>query len=361
MSKIDEFFLLEVVNKIVTIKEKGGRSVEIRELIDDFINSQRKSLKDRSLRNYESRLNVFEMFVNKRTIHIGVKAFLTGFNHENMRELMIDYKQNNNIEYEKTMQLYVSIVMSFFNYLLGEHIIENPNLGTVANKELFIAETNKYIKEMGLNEKNVTEPLEDNQIEELINKCNQVIKSSKTEIYKFQGKNNDPYELYLSSIAVKLTIFAGFKLETLYSLDWKSFKYENRIIIVNGYTLDLPYEINREMNELYDIQKNIVPVYAQDKYIFVNRQGESINTSSKLFKVLSFVVKGTCSSTMVAAYSMINMIQKGINSKMIMDVTGWKDDEFKFCQELVNANYSPNDRSRYMSSKLRGLTIFDKL
>ena len=106
---------------------------------------------------------------------------------------------------------------------------------------------------------------------------------------------------------------------------------------------------------LKDIEKN------QRLFIdFFNPTKEKLD-NTKMFFLLKEVF-GFNSATAVAKYAIIQLIERGTPENLIKEFTGYKDDIYKHCQEIVNeknTTVSKESKCKLIDSKLRMTELSD--
>lgn len=334
--------------------------MDIRELIEEFIQYKRKKLKESSIKNYKGRLDVFSDFIRPQ-INMSGEAILRGFDKNSMKEAVKDYVTKRSLKYRASAMLYVSTINEFFMFLIDNKKIDNSTFSDRSK----IKELNSSIKEfinneMGLEECRDIEPLDEDVVNELIKMCNQATYVSADKITNFDAKNNDSYDDYISAIAIKITLFAGVKLENLYKIKKGDFDVSNNTMKLNGYTLNLPRDLSNDIKKMFELQKEIIPTYTEESYLFLDREGNQIESGGGLFKLLFKLIKSS-SSAKVSSYALMQMIQEGINVGMIVKLTGCSYKTYECCQEIVDSEYAQEERDRYISAKLRGMELFYSL
>ena len=334
--------------------------MDINELIEQFMQYKCIKLKEGSIKNYRGRLDVFCEFI-KPQIAVAGEAILRGFDKNSMKKAMEFYKKERNVMYKATMNLYVSTIREFFKFLIQKETIDNPTFGAFLNKEEF----DEYVREIVDNEMKLKEgddslPLTDEEVIALIRICNKEMNFTEDEVVNFRNTRKDPYIRYLSAVAIKVTLFTGVKLENLYEIKHGDFHREHNTLLMNNYRLNLPNELSCQIRKLLDIQSKLFQDCTQDSYLFVNRNGERIMSGSVLFRVLNNMI-GSSSSAKVNLYVIPKMIERGMNVKMMMELTGCTFETYECCQEMIDVEYCQKDRSRYLSAKLRSIDLFDEL
>lgn len=175
-------------------------------------------------------------------------------------------------------------------------------------------------------------------------------------------------------IIVKMLLLYGFKLERIFALKVSDFIVEKRLLKVtyreNPYrfiNLELPFSLFSDMTEHSKLRKDIGGCDS----LFVTTTGKEIshaylkdylnnakqdyyvdNPHEDTGEINPFTPTG------LAKYAVIRMILNGMNQSIIMDLTGFENDVFEYCQEHVN-NIKAISKDRYINSKIRSIDTFD--
>ncbi len=178
-------------------------------------------------------------------------------------------------------------------------------------------------------------------------------------------------------IIIKLVLLYGLKPERIIDFNILDFKIDERVLNVkyndnpNRYIkLELSNSLYKDLVEHSKLRANIIG----DNNLFVKTKGKKI-THSYLKNYLDIVRddyykkyphekfgkaedNNQFTFTGLAKYSVINMILDGMNQSIIMDLTGFEDDVFGYCQEEVN-KIKAVSKDRYINSNIRGIETYD--
>jgi len=179
-------------------------------------------------------------------------------------------------------------------------------------------------------------------------------------------------------IIIKLLLLYGFKPERIIDFDISDFKIDERVLNVK-YNENPDRYIRLELsNSLYKDLVEHSKLRADkigENNLFVNTKGNKIDHGftkhyfdvirNKYFKKYPYEKledknNNQFTFTGLAKYSVINMILNGMNQSLIMDLTGFEDDVFEYCQEQVN-NIKAVAKDRYINSNIRGIETYDQL
>ena len=335
--------------------------MNILQLSSEFIEYKRKTLEESSIANYKGRIDVFSEYITK-TSGTSAEAVLRGFGKEDMKKAMEYYrsqrKGRRKIRYKSSMNIYVSTIREFFKFLIQEKKIENITFNKNDNcLDDFVKDVIE--NQMKLKDCEDSESLNNQEVIKLIEVCNLALNKDVEEIKEFKATYKDPYYYFVSAIAIKIALFTGLKIKNIYHVKRRQFDMDYNVFKYNGYRLNLPNQLSCDIRKLFELQEKIVPGYGDESEIFVTREGRA-STGNDLFDLMDKVV-GSRASKKISSYVMKNMIRKGINTGMMLELTGQSYNTYYCLQEMVDEEYTQEQRDRYMSAKLRQLDLFDHL
>lgn len=179
-------------------------------------------------------------------------------------------------------------------------------------------------------------------------------------------------------IIIKLLLLYGFKPERIMDFVISDFKIDERVLKVkynekpNRFIrLELSNSLYNDLVEHSKLRANI----SGKNNLFVNNKGNKVDHSflkhyldgirSKYYNKYPYEkpednFNNQFTLTGLAKYSVINMILNGMNQSIIMDLTGFEDDVFEYCQEEVNS-IKVVAKDRYINSNIRGIETYDHL
>lgn len=272
--------------------------------------------------------------------------------------------KNQNVTSESAIDDFLIALNSLFQEVINEKFF-NQNLVNLQPYIQFNSEVKQIIIE---NNVKVLKPRE-------------AFPSISVDEYKFIIKylnsiNYKSLNSYEVSIIMKLLLLYGFSFDKIINLKRKDYCSEkgtlsilydkkNKLYLV----LELPYKLNFLMKKYIAIRD---VKYTDDTYLFLSKYGSKIthNIISNELKEIkdkyneknkSFInCKNTFTPTGLAKYAVIQMILDGMNQSMIINLTGFKDDQFGYCQDYVNELKNLN-RNRYINHMIRGISTYDDL
>ncbi|WP_045516324.1 tyrosine-type recombinase/integrase [Clostridium sporogenes] len=181
---------------------------------------------------------------------------------------------------------------------------------------------------------------------------------------------------YEVKVIIKLLLLYGFSFDRIIKLKTKDYCSEKGTLSImygnsnrSNLILELPYELNKLMKSCLEVRNK---KYPDVESLFVTTEGTTIthaflSTTFKNIKKLyippksnRYDNKNTFTTTGLAKYAVIQMILEGMNQSIILDLTGFKEDQFSYCQDYVNELKNLN-RNRYVNHIIRGISTYDDI
>jgi len=194
-------------------------------------------------------------------------------------------------------------------------------------------------------------------------------------IQLIKDDNDNSMTKLQSRIIVKILLLYGFSPGRIISLKVSDFIIEKRSLYINYcenpnrfIKLEIPYSLFNDLLKHSEQRKNTKGFCDN---LFITTTGNEIthsylkyylgkvkqdyyykNPYEEIEDVNPFTLTG------LAKYAIIKMILNGMNQSIIMDLTGFENDVFEYCQEYVN-NIKAISKDRYINSKIRSIDTFD--
>lgn len=177
-------------------------------------------------------------------------------------------------------------------------------------------------------------------------------------------------------IIIKLLLLYGFSFDRIMNLRAGAYCSERRVLEVTyrenpfrGLVLELPYSLNKEIE---NYTRKLNDKNNAENYLFCTKNGNKIKhdfPNEYLSKIKHEFFSGNdieknlrnpFTPTGLAKFAVINMIIKGINQSVILDLTGFKDDMYLACQKEVN-EIKVLHRNRYINHMIRDISTYDEV
>ncbi|MCM3390257.1 hypothetical protein M3649_19345 [Ureibacillus chungkukjangi] len=323
---------------------------------------------DSSIATYKRKIDVFFEFL---TEEFGVnennyKEVLRGIDKIAITKSIDFYVKRYSISFKNTIDLYISVIKSYFEFLNKHLDIKNDNFDSAINLSVIKNAVDNKIVDLGLETTELKSPITEQAFSKILNKCHQILNGYNLKfLLENKGKpRKNPVQIFTSAIVTKLVMLTGIKNQVIDTIKLKDYDSELNIIKVNNFSIHLPNNLGIQM-KLYLELRNCIAKSNDGNYpLFVKRDGTSIgNAYEYIFKVLRDTL-GSASAECVAKYTIMQMIKKGMNLYLIKMLTKFGIDSCLHCQELVNDEKTNEDitsQNRYIDSKIRSMDVFDIL
>ncbi len=311
-----------------------------------------------------------------------------------LRDYFIEYVMKNFKEVKNVETLFKhELTRSHLIKSTEFYIIGNENVKSKSAIDDFLIDLNQLF-ELEINKKYYNQNLENirpfmklnSEIEQNLIKDDIILKDK--EPYPAINRNQfmfiieqmdyigEKFSEIQKKIIIKLLLLYGFKPERIIDFDIDDFKINERILTVKYnenpdryIKLELSNSIYNDLVKHYKLRANM----KGDNNLFVTTKGKKIthsylkhyldNIRDKYFEKYPYEKtedeeNHQFTFTGLAKYSVITMILNGMNQSIIMDLTGFEDDVFGYCQEQVNSIKSVS-KDRYVNSNIRGIETYD--
>lgn len=342
------------------------------EIKEDFLsNINEENFYDSSRVTYSRKINVFYEYLSEKcgVTDINYKEILSAIGEDKLLDSIEFYVTENNIKFKITVENYFTVIKSYFDFISKKYGLNNKYFDSTTKYSNLKDKVDKKIKSLKLEESKQKSPITKNACYKIIECCNKKIKDFNIENIdiKEMKKENSRYKdfnLFVSSFITKIIILTGIKNNVINSIKLKDYKPELNIITINGFDIHLPNKLGVQIKKYISVRDQISSNKDVDDPFFINKQGCGIGTNYNFaFAILKDLLNSN-SAESVAKYTIIQFINKGININLVKELTGFGDDTFMHCQEIVNEEKNKEDivaKNRYIDSKIRSLEVFDIL
>lgn len=320
---------------------------------------------------YARKINVFYEYLEKRC---GVKdenykEVLVALGKEKILDSIEFYISENNIKFRITVENYLTVIKAFFDYISREYNLKNKSFDSLERYSSIRDAVNKKMIEMDLKGKKDKAPISENICKDLIKCCDENINNfniDSMDINKMKKENSKTkaFNYFVSGIITKIVILTGIKNNVINVIKIDDYDSTLNTLIINGFKIHLPDNLGNQMKKYISVRKKILSNGKETNTLFINKRGEEIGIDYGFaFSILKEIMDSN-SAESVAKYTIIQFIKKGININLAQQLTGFGDDTFLQCQEIVNEEKNgENDiaKIRYIDSKIRSLPIYDCL
>jgi hypothetical protein len=323
---------------------------------------------DSSLKTYKRKVEVFFEFLTEgySVNDNNYKEVLRGIDDKVITKSIEFYVKKYGISFKSTIDLYVSVVKSYFDFINKNMGIFNDNFDSVKSYEDIKISIEKKIKELELITKEQKPPIAEHTFTKILNECNKIL-STYTFEYMNDNKNKpkkNPVQFFTSALLIKIIMLTGMKNQVIDTIKLKDYNSELNYININNFAIHLPNDLGIQMHLYLRLRDVLVKDKSEEYQLFVKKDGTPIGSSyDYAFKTLDNIIDNSIAES-VAKYTIMQMIKKGMNISIIKLLTKFGIDSCLHCQELVNDEKTNEDitaQNRYIDSKIRSMDIFDLL
>ncbi|ENK0556056.1 hypothetical protein AB2T19_000808 [Clostridium botulinum] len=342
------------------------------EIKNDFLdNINEGKFYDSSRITYSRKINVFYEYLSKRcgVTDINYKEILSAIGQDKILDSIKFYVSENNIKFKITVENYFTVIKSYFEFISKQYRLNNKNFDSTTKYSDLKKKVDTEIKKLKLEESKQKSPITKEVCHDIIKYCDEKIEKFNIENINVNEmkKENSRYKefnRFVSSFITKIIILTGIKNYVINSIKLKDYNPSLNILTVNGFNIHLPDKLGIQIKKYTSVREKIVINKDPEVAFFINKQGNEIGTNYNFaFTILKDLLDSN-SGESVAKYTIIQFIKKGMNINLIKELTGFGDDTFMHCQEVVNEEKNKEDmvaKNRYIDSKIRSLEIFDIL
>lgn len=270
---------------------------------------------------------------------------------------------------EDTVNMYISVIKEFFKYIKETQDIGNDKLiqsfGRGKNDvNSFTYKYKAYIKILLDNNKIKPStkgvPFSEEHVNIIVQYCDEHL-DIMNPIQKISYEIL--YNQYVKSLQIKLIAYLGVSLDVLNKITVQQFDISRGTIIISGYCLHLPFRLRQQM-ELFSTyallnkekQSPLFALYSGDVIKQPNKLGIFMN--NRLKKVPN--VENSSAITSLAKYAIIQLIDAGIDRDTIIELTGYKDEIYESCKQLID-KVDLGIKSKKLDNILKQLPSYDYL
>lgn len=202
-------------------------------------------------------------------------------------------------------------------------------------------------------------PLSDAEAEELLNACNQKLTANDEEI--LNGYYNGIFANYISSLVCKIILLYGTKNSVINELKITDYREDINKLKINGFWVHLPDELSLQMRRYIKVRENLIDNPKDDRLFVDIAKDRNKLDYTKMFNILKEVV-GHNKGMAVAKYGIIQMIRSGIPSHVIKEFTGYANDVYNHCLELVDEQdgiMMMHEKSKLLDATFRKSKFYD--
>lgn len=305
-----------------------------KEVIDQFLERQEKD----TAATYRKKIWVFYDYITEKedATDISYVSILKDLSIDKVIDSLAYYVKEYGIKYISTTDIYISTVKSFFLYIAQEYNWINIFFEEKKYAKEFRDKYKNKTEELKLNTVKQVEPLKESEAKKLITACDKRLENvNLTDLIK--GINNGVFSGYISALITKMVLFSGLSNKSIVNLRYWDYDDRYRKITINGFQVHLPDVLGKQMHEYVGIRKEFLKSHKESEFLFIDfaNPNKLKMDNTKMFFILKEVI-GTNQATALAKCAIIQLIRANVPANLIMEFTGYKQDIYNHCQEIVD-------------------------
>ena len=336
-------------------------------MLNNLLERFTEDTKEKSKLVYNRKIEIFIEYLEQEC---GVndqnyKETLIGMGRDKIIKSMEYYINSYGIQYKSTIDSYVTVIKGFFLYLSRKEGIYNKIFDRQAEIGILNNEVELKAKELKLNQKQMKEPIEDDEFEQLLKACENTIQSYDVTKYLDEGAYKTDTGMFISAIIMELVMFTGIKNSVISTILKRDYNYNLNKIVINGISLNLPDSLAINFKKYYKSRTEILKYNKKedglDSCLFITQNGEflEVASSNDVYKVMKKELD-TVEGEGLCKYTIMKHMEEGIDVLEIIDLTGLGIDTCMHCREQLNLSRN-NRRKTRINSKLRNSELYRKL
>ncbi len=302
--------------------------------VEDFL----RTLHPDTASEYRHKLRVFHSFMKDTKDMSNANYFyiISRATPDDIVDSIEYYIKNCAVKYKLTVDGYFSAIAKFFDYLHSLRRIDNEMFSKKQNRLELRQLIDDTAKKFKLNAKRIFPPLSDEEVDILVERCNEILSDPDLDKYTFSDnqKYNSDFSDFISAIILKIVILSGVTNDILLSMTTSDVDLKLNKIRLNGYWVHLPDTLSLQLERYFTVRSKIVQDSTNDLLFFsVETSGKT--SSSQMMKVLRDTL-GHSRAMSVAKHSIIRKLETGMSPELIMAFTGYSGDVVGHCWEEYN-------------------------
>lgn len=267
----------------------------------------------------------------------------------------------NRIKRKSPAYKYTSAIGELFYYIYQNSNIQNSDfLKQIESKkeESYSRKCSEFINNCAtLEGSEVYTALDDETVDKLLKWCDNEIN---TMLDKDQQKHERiGFKHMTVALCVKLMLLTGITYREVITLRFSALNTKVNTIEINNYIFRLPLKLSVQFMHYKELCKE-KKFDTDHGYLFTDQNGKEWGkkTASSCAPTYLDTVIGQKDFTGIIKYGIRNLILVGIDTNIIKQITGAKDDIIKDC---INHNENDDVWFSYINSKIVSSTLYGKL
>ena len=341
------------------------------ELIEDYIKHCTNCLgfAERSINRYRYLLDVYREYIeDKCKINdSALEPYFNGIDVKNILNAAEYYLDTRKVNSQDTVDMFVSVVKEFHRYIRNQFTLTSErffaSIGLSDNDEKSF--TYQYLelcvrlkKEKRIKYSSQGKVYSQAEIDEITSYCDENLDSN----FNINKKQEDCYNRYVRALVTKLIIYTGVSVATkIFPIKVVDINLDKGTIKIGEFEVHLPYHLRNNLNEYVS---KFIGTRDKTDLLFKTYDNMPIKQPNYIggFYVhrISGDIRGKSSTIALSKYSIIQMVEAGIDRDTIQAFTGYGDSVYISCKEYVDMEiYSK--RAKKIDETLKTLPSFDFL
>lgn len=324
------------------------------------------NLKEQFLLKNPDYTNDINNFIDYISVHDGADVFdkeftIGGMTTAYILDSLLYNISNDKIKSKETARKYLTSVGMLIDYILSNSSIKNislrQELGAPARwKDSYRNQCNTFVKSCSqLRDKEIFSAIDFDTANKLVEWSDLQISNAITENDLFS--RSALFRKMVAGLCVKLMLLTGVTYRCVRKLKMNALDLETNTIVINNYTIRLPINFSKQLNQYYRIRKenNLT-----GEYLFIHANGKQWKSQTKSSGIPDYLEKDgfEIQLTSIVKYGIKELINVGINEAIISEITEASSDIIEDC---LPASETEQGWYTYINSKLVNSRLYEKL
>lgn len=315
----------------------------LREIFTTYENEYLKKFDNKkSYDRYKYVLDVYGDYIEEKcSSTINISKYMNTVNTEDLIEATKKYVSFGSVKSQDTIDFLKSAFIEFHKFIKEKYGYDGDVLHKYAlNKtdpDSFMFKYNNYCNDL-LKRKIISKGegkiYDDNSIKIILECCNKNLEIN----FPKQKQENRCYDQYVKSLIIKLIIYTGVSVVSkLYPIKVNDYDMKRGSLKIGNYIIHLPYYLRQQFN---DYMNEIVGCREKNDYLFKLYNGTKLEDAHDVVSIYSHslskqIEKGYTSTTAIAKYAIMQLVDAGVDRDTIQDFTGYGDNVYLACKDLI--------------------------
>lgn len=342
---------------------------DIRETFNTYaLEYLKKFDNNKSYERYRYVLDVYGEYIEGKCSSslINISKYMNTVNTDDLLDATKKYISSGSVKSQDTIDFLKSVFIEFHRFTKEKYGYDGEVLHKYSlNKtdpDSFLFKYNNYCNEL-LKKKIITKGegriYDEDNIRTILECCNRNLDIN----FPKQKQENLCYDKYIKALIVKLVIYTGVSaVPKLYPIKVKDYDALNGALKIGNYIVHLPYNLRNQFN---DYNNGIVGHRDKNDYLFKLHNGTKMENANDVVSLYAHslgkqIEKGNTSTTAVAKFAIIQLIESGVDRDTIQDFTGYGDSIYQSCKDYVFLGIR-GEKVKILDASLKSIHTYDFL